>query len=287
MSLFSLVIFVVALGLMIFLHELGHFLASRFFGIEVEEFGFGLPPRILGFWRGAGWLQINGQRVEIPKNFDRRLEWQRIVNKPAVLTVDDVNGAKVLRTVEIGEVTESYAPSTSLKSGMHAGALKLNGVVTEVHPGTLLSLNWLPIGGFVRPKGENDPRVAGGLAAASPWKRIVVLFAGPLMNLLTAVILFGIVTAMQGVAIAGPVHLEEVSPNSPAQQAGLLVNDRILEVNGQTVTDTNMLSTAIKASLDKPVELLIERDERAAHRHGDAAFQPACQRGCGRDRHGP
>ncbi|HEY6072546.1 MAG TPA: M50 family metallopeptidase, partial [Anaerolineales bacterium] len=77
--------------------------------------------------------------------------------------------------------------------------------------------NWLPIGGFVRPKGENDPRVSGGLASASPWKRIVVLFAGPVMNLMTAVVLFGIVTAMQGVAIAGPVRLEEVSPNSPAQ----------------------------------------------------------------------
>ncbi len=262
MSLFSLVIFVVALGLMVFLHELGHFLASRFFGIEIEEFGFGIPPRALAFWRGAGWLKINDRRIEIPRNFERSLDWQRVVNKPATLTVENREGASILRTLEVGEMTGSYAPSTSLKVGGQPGAEKLEGVVTEAHPGTILSLNWLPLGGFVRPRGENDPRVVGGLAAASPWKRIGVLIAGPLMNLLTAVVLFGVVTAMQGVAIPGPVHLDQVSPNSPAQQAGLQVNDRILEVNGQPVENTAMLSTVIRSNLDKPVELLIDRGGR-------------------------
>lgn len=259
MSFFTLVIFVVALGLMIFLHELGHFLASRFFGIEIEEFGFGIPPRARSLWRGAGWLKINDRRIEIPRNFERNLDWQRVVNKPATLTVDTVDGASVLRSIEVGELTESYSRSTSLKAGGQPGAAKLEGVVTEVHPGTILSLNWLPLGGFVRPRGENDPRVLGGLAAASPWKRIGVLLAGPLMNLLTAVVLFGLVTAMQGVAVSGPVHLDQVSPDSPASQAGMQVGDRILEVNGQPVESTVMLSTVIRANLDKPVELLIER----------------------------
>jgi regulator of sigma E protease len=55
--------------------------------------------------------------------------------------------------------------------------------------GTVFSLNWIPLGGFVRPKGENDPDVPGGLAAASPWVRLAVLFSGPAMNLLAGVIL--------------------------------------------------------------------------------------------------
>jgi regulator of sigma E protease len=45
---------------------------------------------------------------------------------------------------------------------------------------TRFSLNWIPLGGFVRPKGENDPSIPDGLAAANPWKRLFVLFAGPL-----------------------------------------------------------------------------------------------------------
>ena len=55
--------------------------------------------------------------------------------------------------------------------------------------GTIFSLNWLPLGGFVRPKGENDPDIEGGLAAASPWVRLGVLFAGPLTNILVGIIL--------------------------------------------------------------------------------------------------
>jgi regulator of sigma E protease len=82
------------------------------------------------------------------------------------------------------------------------------------------------------------------------------------MNLLTAVIVFGIIGAMQGVPIPGPVHLEEIAPRSPAEQAGLQVNDRVVEVNGQPVEATRTLTDAIQSNLDKPVELVIERDGR-------------------------
>ena len=175
----SLLIFVLALGAMIFLHEFGHFLAARFFKIEVEEFGFGLPSyKIATLFR-----------------------WQ----------------------------------------------------------GTDFTLHALPLGGFVRPKGENDPSVPGGLAAANPWKRIVVLMAGPLMNLVTAAVVFGLITALQGVPTSGPVSLDEVSPNSPAQQAGLQPKDVIVSVNGQAVTQNSDLSTVIYQNLDKPLSLLVKR----------------------------
>ena len=55
--------------------------------------------------------------------------------------------------------------------------------------GTIFSLNCIPLGGFVRLKGENDPDIPGGLAAASPWVRLGVLLAGPLTNLLLGVVL--------------------------------------------------------------------------------------------------
>src|SRR4030066_1098752 len=109
--------FVIALAMMIFLHEFGHFIACKLLKIEVEEFGFGLPPR-------------------------------------------------AVKLFELG--------------------------------GTKFTLNWLPFGGFVRPKGENDPTIAGGMAAASPWKRIAVLLAGPNMNLLTAGILFIAISSVIG-----------------------------------------------------------------------------------------
>ena len=80
--------------------------------------------------------------------------------------------------------------------------------------GTRFTLNWIPLGGFVRPKGENDPSVPGGLAAANPWVRLGVLFAGPMMNILLGVILSVIVVYNLGEP--DKVKIAEISPNSPA-----------------------------------------------------------------------
>jgi len=135
------------------------------------------------------------------------------------------------------------------------------GAITLFHwRGTRFTFNWLPFGGFVRPKGENDPSVPGGLAAANPWRRLAVLFAGPLMNLLTAVVVFAIVIALSGMPVPGPILVHNVSPDSPAQAAGLQANDRIIAINGQELTGVQSAIELIRANLDKPVTMLVERN---------------------------
>lgn len=176
----TLFVFLLALGGMIFVHELGHFIAARWAGIEVEEFGFGLP---------------------------------------------------------------SYKIATLFK-----------------WQGTEFTIHALPLGGFVRPKGENDPNVPGGLGAASPWKRLVVLFAGPLMNLITAIIVFSILIASEGVAVPGTIKIDTVAENSPAQQADIRSGDILLAINGESVSDIQPAIAIIRENLDQPVEMLIERD---------------------------
>jgi regulator of sigma E protease len=176
----TFIIFMLALGGMIFVHELGHFIAARWAKIEVEEFGFGLPS----------------------KKLVTLFTWQ----------------------------------------------------------GTEFTIHALPLGGFVRPKGENDPNVPGGLASANPWKRLVVLFAGPLMNLLTAVIVFSMLISFEGVPVPGKIEINSVSENSPAQEAGMLTGDILVSLNGQSVSEVNEAIAVIRANLDKPVEMLVERN---------------------------
>ena len=176
----TLIIFVFALGAMIFLHELGHFIAARWAGIEIEEFGFGLPS----------------------KKLVTLFTWQ----------------------------------------------------------GTEFTIHALPLGGFVRPKGENDPNVPGGLAAASPWKRLVVLFAGPLMNLLTAVVVFSFLISFEGVPVPGKIEINSVMENSPAEQSGMRAGDILLAINGQSVTEVSSAIAIIKQNLDQPVEMLVDRN---------------------------
>jgi regulator of sigma E protease len=126
--------------------------------------------------------------------------------------------------------------------------------------GTRFTLNWIPLGGFVRPKGENDPSVPGGLAAASPWVRLAVLAAGPLSNLAVGVILYAIIFTRIGMPIPNQVQILEVAPNSPAQQAGLRPGDLIVQVNEVEIDSAQALQDVIRENLDKPVQLVYQRD---------------------------
>jgi regulator of sigma E protease len=126
--------------------------------------------------------------------------------------------------------------------------------------GTRFSLNWIPLGGFVRPKGENDPNIPGGLAAANPWKRLFVLFAGPFANLFIGILLFAMIYNQVGVPVTDQVQIQEVVPDTPAAVAGLLVGDLILEVDGVPVKSTDGLHDAIYASLDQPITMIYSRD---------------------------
>ncbi|OGO28256.1 MAG: hypothetical protein A2W33_10030 [Chloroflexi bacterium RBG_16_52_11] len=128
--------------------------------------------------------------------------------------------------------------------------------------GTLFSINWIPLGGFVRLRGEGDPSVPGGMAAANPWVRIAVLFAGPFTNLALGAILAVFFIYSLGEPVPGKVQIQQVVPGSPAESAGLQVNDFIVKVNDLDVADADKLHEEIYANLGKPVKLTIQRGER-------------------------
>jgi regulator of sigma E protease len=125
--------------------------------------------------------------------------------------------------------------------------------------GTRFTLNWLPFGGFVRPKGENDPSIEGGLAAANPWKRLFVLVAGPFMNLLTAVIIYSFVFNNAGVPDASRVLVASVFENSPAQRAGFQPEDIFISGNGQSIDSFDKLGEIVDANENKPVVFVVDR----------------------------
>ncbi len=133
--------------------------------------------------------------------------------------------------------------------------------------GTDFTLNWIPLGGFVRPKGENDPQVSGGLASAKPLVRIGVAVAGPLMNLLLAVVLYMATFAVLGEpdpARLNEVEIQAVLTASPAEEAGLQVGDILLSVNGQEVHNSDEVRTIIYAHLDQPIAIRYRRGDSTA-----------------------
>jgi len=125
--------------------------------------------------------------------------------------------------------------------------------------GTRFTLNWIPLGGFNKLKGEDDPNVTDGFINAKPWKRIVMLLAGSTMNLLTAFLAISLLYYQVGIPDPATAQILDVSPNSPAQQAGLKVDDIVLKAGGQTVTGTDQLRSLIIASMDRTLSLTIQR----------------------------
>ena len=125
--------------------------------------------------------------------------------------------------------------------------------------GTEYTINWIPLGGFVRPKGENDPEVPGGLASASPWVRLVVFVAGPAMNLIVGVILATILFYQWGEPVTSQVLVRLVAPGSPAETAGLLPDDQFVSVNGQPIDSAEKLQNLVAENLGKEITIVVLR----------------------------
>lgn len=127
--------------------------------------------------------------------------------------------------------------------------------------GTKYTLNLLPFGGFVRPKGENDPTVAGGLAAASKRVRAAVLLAGPVANLLLAFLAFS-----AAYKFAAPdtqrVMITDIASGSPAAEVGLRSGDIILAVEDVTVDGFETLQQVVAENAGTPTQLTLDRAGR-------------------------
>jgi regulator of sigma E protease len=102
------------------------------------------------------------------------------------------------------------------------------------------SINWLPIGGFVKIVGENgDSDAPNSFGRAPAWQRIIVLVAGVTMNMITAVILFFLMFMIFGKTVEGGVaSIRDVQEGAPAAVAGLKPDDLVLAVNGEPVTSS-------------------------------------------------
>ncbi len=217
----SILIFIAVLGLLVFVHELGHFLTAKFHGIHSEEFGFGFPPRLGGFYKD----EATGRYKFVWGN-------QEVATK-----------------------------------------------------NTIYSLNWIPLGGFVKIKGEdgiegNAPE-ADSFAEKSAWVRIQVTVAGVIMNLLLAWVL---IAAVLMIGLPQPIGESEranypdariqilsVKPETPAASMGLQPGDIILSLDTQKIETLEQVGSYIKEHKGKDIAVTINRFGKEMVLHGTPA----------------
>jgi len=248
---------VVVLGPIILVHELGHFICAKLAGVRVEEFGFGFPPRLLGLWRGKGYLEIGAARVVIPTGFHLPPEPQVGSQVDATVRRRD-DGTYVLGRLR---ALDAALDRRTLEEGTAPGDVHLYGTLTALEPGTLYSLNLLPMGAFVRMTGEDDPSDPRSLAAQPKRWRAAVMAAGPVLNLIVALVL------LAGAYAAGfpekwQVQVTHVEAETAAEEAGLQPGDIILAAGGERIEDGLLqLRSIIRAAPEQPLELAVWREE--------------------------
>ncbi|MFA6105727.1 MAG: M50 family metallopeptidase [Patescibacteria group bacterium] len=194
---FTLLTFIAVLAVLVISHEFGHFIVARKNGIQVDEFGFGFPPRLIGIRRVS---------------FGGKKKWQIIWHKR-----------------------------------------QLEEVLEHDHLGTIYSINLIPLGGFVKIKGEsgfeegaNDP---DSFFVKKTWQKAIVIAAGVIMNFFLAGVLLsvGYMIGMPqvGDGDAGPnskLQVVQVMPEMPADKVGIKSGAEIYEMSagGQILNAPNV-----------------------------------------------
>ncbi len=180
MSPLGLLLFFVTLGILVFVHEMGHFLAAKSVGVHVDEFAFGFGPKLINLLRRGG---------------------------------------------------------------------------------TDYTVRALPLGGFVSMVGmqPEDVTLPNGLMSKPAWARAWVFVAGPLMNMVLALLVLCSMGMITGSPTALSRQVLQVVPNSEAARVGLRTGDLILAIDGQTIKTGNELIEAIQSKPGKSITLTVQR----------------------------
>jgi len=126
---------------------------------------------------------------------------------------------------------------------------------------TIYSINWLPLGGFVRLLGEEDPSDPNSLAAKPRWIRLLVLLSGSGMNFILPILLFAISFMIPHDVNVGLTQIAQVVPGTPAEEAGLQNGDVIFKINGEEVRNTREVSLAIRLNLGETIDFTVKHPD--------------------------
>ncbi len=124
---------------------------------------------------------------------------------------------------------------------------------------TIYSINWIPLGGFVRLVGEEDPSDPQSLAGKPAWVRLLVLTSGAFMNFVLPIFLFAVAFMIPRDVNVGLTQIAAVMPGSPAEEAGLQPGDIIFAVNGEEVRNPQELGLKIRLNLGETVTYRLKR----------------------------
>ena len=251
---YGLLLAVLILGPLVVLHEFGHYFAAKIKGVKVLEFGFGFPPRAFGIWTGSTPISTFTHTRYDAEGGRTAL---RVGQMVTILGEERPDG-----TIDAASVTEFEKKDISTaqsSASVFVGKVRRIDADSIVVSEIVWSINWLPFGGFVKLKGEEDPEAKNSLANQSAITRIFVIIAGIAVNAVIPFIVFTVVVMIPVQYVAGDVVVSNVMPNSPAYEAGIRPLQKIIEVDGTPITNFNDLQSAVIKKLGEESKWVVQR----------------------------
>jgi regulator of sigma E protease len=259
----------VLIGVMIIIHEAGHFWAARWFCVRVETFSFGFGPRLFGFRRGdtdyrfsailfGGYVKMTGEQpgdenADDPRSFLSKPRWQRLVIGFAgpfmnmVLAVGLLAGLYMVKYEKLAD-SQQVAVVGYVVKGSAAAKAGIQDGDRIVHYDGRKNPTWEDVG-------------MKELSSAGRPLHVTVDRAGKTIEAIVTPVL----DDRSGVGFSGwapraEVQVGNVSPGMPAQKAGLEKGDLLVSANGQAIHSMYTLQDVIKNSDGKPVTVEFERN---------------------------
>ena len=261
----------VLIGVMIMIHELGHFWAARYFDVKVEAFSFGFGPRLFGFRRGetdyrfslvlfGGYVKMAGEQVtdenlDDPRSFLAKPRWQRLIIAFA--------GPFMNVVLAIGVLTGLFMVKYE-----RASDADMQAVIGHVVPDSPAAKGGIQDGDrIVRLDGQKNPTWEDvGLKEVSSAFRPMYLtierngrqFDAVVTPTLSERLGFG----YAGWDERGEVQLGAIEPGYPAEKAGLQKGDVLIAVNGQPIHSVYKFQEMTKNSGGQPLDIQYSRNSQ-------------------------
>ena len=245
--------------ILVVIHEFGHYATARAMGVKVLEFGVGFPPRAFGVYTGNTPVLINDATRFVGLSGPDELERGRQVK---VRSMEDRHGNLVARVIELSHRPEELEEERPGEEDLlkHEGKIRSITGGSMVLADMLYSVNWAPIGGFVRLAGEANPNVPRSLAGKGTGTRFLVLIAGPLMNAILPLVIFTVLLMIPQEVAVGRLMIQEVGENTAASESQVRVGDIVLEANGKVIENRLEFTREINMNGGSRMAMLIERE---------------------------
>ncbi len=261
----------VLIGVMIIIHEAGHYWAARWFDVRVETFSFGFGPRVFGFRKGetdfrfsailfGGYVKMTGEQLgdentDDPRSFLAKPRWQRLVIVFAgpvmnvILAVALLAGLFMVRYEKVADPDQRAVVGHVMRESAAARAgIQEGDIITRFD-------------GKDNPTWEDislkEVSSAGGHLPATVERngKTIQTIITPVLDETTGV-------GSAGWSPRAQVEVGELSPGMPAEKAGLRKGDLLISANGQLIHSIYAFTDMIQATRGKPVVVDLERDSK-------------------------